>query len=259
MGYASVTSNLIDMRREPAHQSERVNQLLFGEVVKTGRSHDGFISVTQSDGYTGWVDHRFLTHTNKAQFGVPSSFMVVALTARTYDAGGKPVDPFFLYYGTKLNGKGKGDGFVRASLPSGRYLLLKASALQPIKRKTATSPGRIITEARRFLGVPYLWGGISPAGFDCSGFVRAIFGRFGINLARDTKDQVAQGEPVERRSIKSGDLMFFPGHVGIAIGRGRLIHASRGGGGVRVNSLTPGADDYRGDLDHDFHTARRIM
>ncbi len=259
MGYAFVTSNLIDMRREPTNRSERTNQLLFGEVVGTGQSRNGFYSVTQPDSYTGWVDQRFLAPAAKADFEAPASFMVAAPTIRLYDSDGRVVDPFFLYYGTRVIGKKKRDGRVFVSLPSGRNIYLKAPSVQPIMRETAIGPSRILAEARRFLGVPYLWGGISPAGFDCSGFIRAIFRRFGIELARDTKDQMVQGEPLERQSIKSGDLLFFPGHVGIAIGRNRLIHASRGGGGVRINSLIPGASDYRADLDNDFRAARRIL
>jgi cell wall-associated NlpC family hydrolase len=121
------------------------------------------------------------------------------------------------------------------------------------------SAAGVIREARRFLGVPYLWGGISPAGFDCSGFVRAIFSRFGIRVPRDTRDQVKAGIKVDRVNVRPGDLLFFNRHVGIALRHNRMIHASLGGGGVGINSLRPGDDDYRKDLDDSFVTARRLL
>jgi cell wall-associated NlpC family hydrolase len=64
---------------------------------------------------------------------------------------------------------------------------------------------------------------------------------------------------VDRADVKTGDLLFFKRHVGIALGADRLIHASMGGAGVRMNSLRPGMPDYRPDLDRDFAAARRIL
>jgi cell wall-associated NlpC family hydrolase len=126
-------------------------------------------------------------------------------------------------------------------------------------KRDAVTPRMIVREARRFLGVPYLWGGISPAGFDCSGLVRALFGRYDIYLPRDTKDQIKMGRHIDRTEVRAGDLLFFKRHVGLALGRSRILHASVGGSGVRINSLTEGDDDYRADLDRDYAGARRLL
>ena len=117
----------------------------------------------------------------------------------------------------------------------------------------------IIAEAKKFIDIPYLWGGISYPGFDCSGFVRTILAQFGISVPRDTKDQIRLGEAIGRDQVKTGDLLFFKRHVGFAIGRDGIIHSSVGGNGVKVNSLTPGKEDYREDLDRDFYQARRVI
>jgi cell wall-associated NlpC family hydrolase len=77
-------------------------------------------------------------------------------------------------------------------------------------------------------------------------------------VPRDTRDQISVGQRVERERIKSGDLLFFRRHVGLAVGRTHIIHASRGGGGVRLEALVPGLPVYREDLDRDFAQARRI-
>ncbi len=96
-------------------------------------------------------------------------------------------------------------------------------------------------------------------GFDCSGFVRSIFASFGICLARDTKDQIREGGQIERRLVRQGDLLFFDRHVGLALSKERLIHASMGGGGVRINAINKDLPDYREDLDRNFVMARRII
>lgn len=96
-------------------------------------------------------------------------------------------------------------------------------------------------------------------GFDCSGYMRAIFASFGISLGRDSKDQIRNGRRVDRQQVRPGDLLFFDRHVGLALSKERLIHASMGGGGVRINAISDRLRDYREDLDRNFVMARRII
>ena len=103
----------------------------------------------------------------------------------------------------------------------------------------------VTTEAQKYLGVPYVWGGELPSGWDCSGFIRWIFARAaGVTLPRVAGDQAGVGVNVDPANIKPGDLVFFkdtyaPGisHVGIALGGGRFIHASSVGEGTVISSL----------------------
>jgi len=264
MRYAWVTTNLLDLWAEPRFDSERVSQLFFGEALKVEKEQKGFCRVRQVDGYWGWVDARFLMPMSQAaykEYLTNINAVVVASTARLYDRRGKQtVSPNLLYYGTRLRIKAGPVGFARIVLPDNRGVLVKAGNIRPINRRITSSlhRSRLVAEAKRFLGVPYLWGGITVTGFDCSGLVRTIFSRFGIYMPRDTKDQISMGERVERDCIKTGDLLFFRRHVGLAIGQTHLVHASRGGGGVRINALVPGLPDYREDLDRDFVQARRM-
>ena len=99
----------------------------------------------------------------------------------------------------------------------------------------------VVRFARRLLGVPYSYGGVSPAsGFDCSGFTRFVFAHFGITLPHYTFGQYDLGRSISRGSLEPGDLVFFDdvGHVGLYIGHGRFIHAPHSGTRVSVDSLS---------------------
>lgn len=260
MKYAYVTTNVLDLWAEPKYNSERASQLLWCDLVRVGRSRDRFVEVRQPDGYTGWLDHRFLRKIGKAQYEQyvkRAIWTVVAPQAALGITLKQDQPPHFVYYGTRLLIRRRGGQFSKAVLPDSCEVLIRSNAVREIVPGGLAS--RILREAKRFLGVPYLWGGVSPAGYDCSGFVRAIFARFGYSLPRDTKDQIRVGRQVKRVEVLPGDLLFFNRHVGIALGERRLIHSSVSGGGVRINSLDSEGPDYRADLDRDFNQARRIV
>ena len=128
-----------------------------------------------------------------------------------------------------------------ASLPP----LVPPPAVATPSPDVAPSPHRrsghalAIDKALSYLGVPYRWGGSTPAGFDCSGFVRYVYAGSGIALPRTVAEQYRVGTPVHRGSLRPGDLVFFDRlrHNGIYIGRGEFVHASSGAGRVSVSRL----------------------
>jgi cell wall-associated NlpC family hydrolase len=93
--------------------------------------------------------------------------------------------------------------------------------------------------AHRFIGAPYSYGGSSPSGFDCSGFVAFVYRHFGVELPHYTFAQYGLGRRVAREQLEPGDLVFFDGlnHVGLYVGHGRFIHAPHSGARVRVEPL----------------------
>ena len=114
---------------------------------------------------------------------------------------------------------------------------------------------RLVKYARRFIGVPYEWGGSSPRyGSDCSGFVRFVYQRFGISLPHSSYGDLSRGKRALRKYLKPGDLVFFDGggHVGIYVGRNRLIDAPHSGAVVHVSTMS---DWYS----YDYYGARRLL
>lgn len=97
--------------------------------------------------------------------------------------------------------------------------------------------------ARGLLGTPYRWGGTTPKAFDCSGFVRYIYGKLGVKLPRTARQQIKTGHKVTMAGLQAGDLIFFNmakgyvSHVGMYLGEGLFIHASNPRSGVRIDCI----------------------
>jgi len=113
----------------------------------------------------------------------------------------------------------------------------------------------LVTEAMKYLGTPYVWGGTAPGGFDCSGLVQYVYKQLGVDIGRTTYDQVKQGTAVAKKDLQPGDIVFFgdpksPHHEGMYIGNGNFIQAPATGQDVKVTALNS-RSDYAG--------ARRII
>jgi cell wall-associated NlpC family hydrolase len=100
--------------------------------------------------------------------------------------------------------------------------------------------GGVVGIAMQFLGTPYVYGGSSPSGFDCSGFVMYVFSKIGVSLPHNAAAQYGYGTPVSRSQLQPGDLVFFNGlgHNGIYIGGGSFIHSPHTGDVVKISSIS---------------------
>ncbi len=109
-------------------------------------------------------------------------------------------------------------------------------------QNTGSKASAVIATAKNYMGVPYVWGGVSPSGFDCSGFTQFVLKENGISIPRVTSDQYGAGVAVSKSNLRVGDLVFFttykagPSHVGFYMGDGKFIHSSSSKG-VTISSL----------------------
>ncbi len=263
MKHGIIVKNIADLRAKPDFRSERKSQLLFNEPVTIGKYQNGYCRVIQPDGYFGWVSEnavKTLSETKLKNYLLTLKCRVKAKTAKINNSNSATASlPKILFYGTKVANLKRQGNYSVSKDSEGHGFRISKSNLAFFKPTKIVKPFDIIKEAKRFLGVPYLWGGISSFGFDCSGFVRTIFGSFNIELPRDSKDQFKCGQKIAVDNIRPADLLFFKGHVAIAIDKDKFIHASLGEGGVAINSLNQNKINYRKDLHEIYLSARRVL
>lgn len=199
-------------------------------------------------GYPGWIPAAQLVES--APTDAASEIVVTRRTAWAHATAALDSRVIQLSYGTRLPVTGRGGPAVSVLGPDGRALWVSEKRVKvvavgaPSRRPTRTA---VVAEARRFLGLPYLWGGTSGFGYDCSGLTHAVYAQLGITLPRDATPQFGQGRAVPTHgALRKGDLVFFRDssgtlhHVGIYIGRGRMIHSPRTGQPVQVSSIRTG-------------------
>jgi gamma-D-glutamyl-L-lysine dipeptidyl-peptidase len=247
--------SVVPVRSEPSHRSEMVSQILFGEYVEMREEKDDFIAVKcLYDGYEGWVQATQLTPVNEilettSYVGCVQEEVVINGYCKMISIG-CPV----YRRGEQLR---FGENTVQY-LPGN-------NCVWNTRDHTSIASGLLEKICRHYLYTPYLWGGRSVYGIDCSGFVQQVFRLFGIKLLRDAYLQAGQGNAVSSfEEAAFGDLLFFQNgngsvtHVGILLSDNQIVHAA---GRVRIDKVDKAGIITRdtGKRTHHLHSIRRVV
>lgn len=197
---------------------------------------------SDSRGYPGWVPTKLLSDQQVAYPPITATVRIAVKNAILYDTTKNPI--LELSLGTVLPQIGSDDKFIEVVTPLGKGYIDEAAAVLPFAGANA---GETMVEmGRQFLGMRYLWAGISSYGFDCSGFAYTLHRVLGFDIPRDADDQRDGGLPLSPEEILPGDLVFFAydhgtgyvHHVGMYIGDGKMIESRTPGAKIDIASLT---------------------
>ncbi len=263
--HALINVSVANLRTNPSHPSELATQAIFGTPVLVLKKENDWYLIQTPDKYIAWVDAPALTLLNKSEFEnwQNSSKIIATVTygiIYTSDSiNSLPVSDFIAGNIFQLKEDYFSNDFIKIVLPDKRQGFVKKSEFEIldifISEHNTVSSEKLINTAKQFIGIPYLWGGTSIKGLDCSGFTKTVFFLNGLIIPRDASQQVLAGDKVEideqYSKLKPGDLLFFGSkradksdritHVGMYLGNGSFIHES---GCVKIESLHKSDNNY---------------
>lgn len=267
--WAIVMISVACVRGAAASGAELTSQAIMGTPVRVFKSEDGMSLIQTPDKYIGYVTDsslKFISDEELEAWKHSDRVVVTDLEASIY--GNAKVDDANIVSDlllgnilTKVGEKGK---FYKVSTPDGRegYVSKKSVAKFDEWANQTFNFNTIQKNAKKMMGRPYLWGGMSAKMADCSGFVRTTYFSNGIILQRDASQQALTGKKIDcakwRTDAQPGDLIFIGSrsgkvtHVAMYIGDGKYIHSS---GRVKVNSMDPNEEDF---LDYTYLSMSRI-
>jgi gamma-D-glutamyl-L-lysine dipeptidyl-peptidase len=273
MGLA--TLSVINIRKHPQQSAELVSQALLGTPVMILKSENYWFLIQTPDNYIGWVEEASVVPLTITEFKKwKHSDRVISLVssgwiyATPYQ---KEVVGDFVS-GCILVKAGEEHGFTRVSLPDGRSGYIESKAVTDFnswKAGVKCTGDSIVRCAAKFMGLPYLWGGSSSKGVDCSGLSKTVYFLNGLILFRDASQQALHGLNVDitpgYKNLRPGDLLFFGSmkdskphvtHVAVYKGDTEFIHSS---GRVMISSLDSSRSNYSGFRKSSLLSAKRIL
>ncbi|MBW7888442.1 MAG: C40 family peptidase [Bacteroidetes bacterium] len=276
--YGIVIVSVANMRSVPEESAELASQVLMGHLVKLWKKKSGYYLAQSPDQYLGWVDNEQVIPVTQAEAEAWKNAKKVFVKAYFNYVRSEPKNDAFpvcdITGGGILKDEGKQGSWRKISLADGRTgFLPDEDVMQYSDWGTKLHPlaDNIERTGKYLMGVPYLWGGTSTKGVDCSGFTKTVYLLNGLQLNRDANQQAEQGVAVEPgahfENLKKGDLIFFGRrgdetkperitHVGIYLGNQEFIHSSSR---VHISSFDPSSPIFdEGNLKR-FIRARRVI
>lgn len=286
MEYGVANLSVCNNRANPQNAAELMTQMLLGTPIRVLKKQGGFYLVKTPDGYLSWTDAGAVGLMDKTRFEAwqkaPKVVFVNDYGHSFSEANSSSKRVSDLVSGNILQVLDKENEFYKVSYPDGRVAYLPQAQAKPysewVKRPNPNATA-ILATAQTLLGVPYLWGGTSIKGVDCSGFTKTAYFLNGIVIPRDASQQALVGDPIDvlendsisvekcLKNLQAGDLLFFSAakrrgvnggrvtHTAIYMGNGEFIQSA---GMVKINSLVPTAGNYDGQSGT-LVGARRIL
>ncbi len=269
--FALVAVSTANIRREPRHAAELIDQSITGNVLKLLKRQGSWYFIQTNYGYLGWMTKTSFERTDSAgvkrwQQGPLLRFTVPVDRIFTQPSSeAVPVcDAVLNSVVKRLKRQGK---WTHVLLPDGRkgFAISKHLAPVAVKNPKEVKAEQILDIAYQLMGIPYLWGGNSAKGCDCSGFVQTVYKANGIQLPRDARQQALKGKQIipadDFSNVEPGDLLFFGTgnritHVGLSLGGYRFIHQDSE---VRLSSFDEHDPDFSAYRKRTFKRIQRIL
>jgi cell wall-associated NlpC family hydrolase len=251
----------LNMYEAPSLKAKVVSQALFAEKVLILNSSDSWLEVMTPDGYRGWVEKEGVQSLQKRYL---ENLEITRIKAHLYDQPDTEFGPLLsLPYGSKLHLLDESDPrWSKVLLPDQRIAYVQKGDLE-------SEPFELSSFAKKFLGLPYTWGGRCSFGFDCSGYVQMLYGKLGILLPRDARQQILdpRAKTISLDGLKLGDLIFWGksaeqiGHVGMFLEGEEFIHTSTQENKpyLRISQLSDFEWSGHKQAHYPFRTAKRFF
>ena len=272
--YGIVTLSVINLRREPDHSAELVSQSILGTPVKVLKNNGYWVLVQTPDKYIAWSEKgsfHLMTESDLNEWKQTSKVIYIENTGWIYESIEEKGVIGDLVAGSIMKSGGKSGSHEKVILPDGRQGYVRGKTIVNYSdwvNRTMADGQAVLRVASSLMGIPYLWGGSSSKGVDCSGFAQTAYFMNGIILSRDASLLALHGQSVDIsdgwNNLQTGDLMFFGSirnskprvtHVAIYKGDSEFIHSA---GRVMVNSLDSTRSNYSSYRKNSFLSARRI-
>ncbi len=258
-----VKISVANLRDEPKHSAQLVTQATLGMPLKVYKKQGSWYYVQTPEGYLAWVDYGGIENMSKEELSRwkgKNKLIYLATSGSSYEnshSGSQTVSD--LVAGNILALSGEENNFYKVKYPNGKEGFVEKSEAQPYSEwlsEVEASEENLVETSKTLMGLPYLWGGTSPKGVDCSGFTKTVFFLNGMVLPRDASQQIHTGEEVDTdknfENLQKGDLLFFgkPAtdstaerviHVGMWIGDNKFIHSM---GEVHISNFDTEAEDF---------------